>query len=131
MFERLYSERVGLLAAAAVFLGFVLTFLPQFLLGNMGMPRRYYAYPPQYQWLHVLSTGGAYLLGGALLLALANLALSLRWGERAPANPWSSRSFEWLTPSPPPTHNFERTPNVDYSPYDYALSEEEVRARSL
>ena len=130
MFGRLYSERVGLLSAAAVFLGFVLTFLPQFLLGNAGMPRRYYSYPVQYQWLHVLSTGGAYLLGGAVLMTLANLAVALKWGEKAPPNPWGSRGFEWLTPSPPPKHNFAVTPRLDHSPYDYTLTEEEARARA-
>jgi cytochrome c oxidase subunit 1 len=130
MFGRLYSERVGLLSATAVFLGFVLTFLPQFLLGNAGMPRRYYSYPTQYQWLHVLSTGGAYLLGGALLLTFVNLAIALRWGQKAPPNPWGSRAFEWLTPSPPPTHNFDVTPRLDGSPYDYTLTEEEARARA-
>src|SRR6185312_8646451 len=77
MFGKLYSERVGALSAVAVFLGFVLTFVPQFLLGNMGMPRRYYSYPAQFQWLHVLSTGGAYLLGGAVLVTLTNLAVAL------------------------------------------------------
>jgi cytochrome c oxidase subunit 1 len=130
MFGRLYSERVGLLSATAVFIGLVLTFLPQFLLGNMGMPRRYYAYPPRFQWLHVLSTGGAYLLAGALVLTLANLLVALKWGERAGRNPWNSRSFEWLTRSPPPKHNFGRSPRLDYSPYDYTLTEEEARARA-
>jgi cytochrome c oxidase subunit I len=130
MFGRLYSERVGLLSAAAVFLGFVLTFLPQFLLGNMGMPRRYYSYPAQYQWLHVLSTGGAYLLAGALLLTFANLIIAMKWGEKAPANPWGSRGFEWLTPSPPPKHNFVAPPNLDYSPYDYTMTDEEAHVRA-
>jgi cytochrome c oxidase subunit 1 len=130
MFGRLYSERVGLLSAAAVLLGFILTFLPQFLLGNAGMPRRYYSYPAQYQWLHVLSTGGAYLLAGALLVTFVNLLIALRWGEKAPASPWGSRGFEWLAPSPPPKHNFAVTPRLDYSPYDYTLTEEEARARA-
>ncbi|HEY8923637.1 MAG TPA: cbb3-type cytochrome c oxidase subunit I [Polyangia bacterium] len=130
MFGRLYSERVGLLSATAVFLGFVLTFLPQFLLGNAGMPRRYYSYPAQYQWLHVLSTGGAYLLGGALLLTFANLLIALKWGEPAPPNPWGSRAFEWLPPSPPPKENFPVTPKLDYGPYDYTLTDGEARARA-
>jgi cytochrome c oxidase subunit I len=130
MFGRLYSERVGMLSAAAVFLGFVLTFLPQFLLGNMGMPRRYYSYPAQFQWLHVLSTGGAYLLAGALLLTFVNLAIALKWGARAPANPWRSRSFEWLTASPPPKHNFRAPPQLDYSPYDYTMTDEEAHVRA-
>ena len=130
MFGRLYNERVGILAAAAVFMGFVLTFFPQFLLGNMGMPRRYYAYPARFQFLHVLSTGGAWLLGGAVLIALGNLVVALKWGRKAPANPWHSRGFEWLTSSPPPKHNYAVTPRLDFSPYDYTLSEEAARARA-
>jgi cytochrome c oxidase subunit 1 len=131
MFGRMYSERVGLLAATAVFIGFVLTFLPQFLLGNAGMPRRYYSYPPEYQWLHVLSTGGAFLIGGAVLLALGNLLVALRTGPIAGNNPWDSRSFEWLTPSPPPKHNFSEPPQFERGAYDYQLSEEEAYVRSF
>ncbi|HEY7374831.1 MAG TPA: cbb3-type cytochrome c oxidase subunit I [Polyangia bacterium] len=131
MFGRQYSERLGLLSATAVLLGFVLTFLPQFLLGNMGMPRRYYSYPERFQWLHVLSTGGAFLLGSAILLALANLLFSLRWGARAGANPWGSRGFEWLTTSPPPKHNFPTPPRIDFSAYDYTLSDEDAHDRAF
>ena len=69
----------------------------------MGMPRRYYSYPAEYQWLNVLSTGGAYLLAGGLGLTFVNLLVALRWGPPAGRNPWRSRSFEWETPSPPPT----------------------------
>lgn len=130
MFGKMYSERVGLLAATAVFLGFFLTFFPQFLMGNAGMPRRYYTYPESYQWLHVLSSGGAFLLGAAILLALLNLVVCLKWGAPAPANPWQSRSFEWLTSSPPLKENFHETPTLDFSPYDYTLTEEEAHARS-
>jgi cytochrome c oxidase subunit 1 len=129
MFGRMYSERVGLLSATAVLIGFILTFLPQFLLGNMGMPRRYWSYPPAFQPLHVLSTGGAFLLAAALLLTLGNLVVALFFGRRAPANPWRSRGFEWTTPSPPPAHNFETEPVCARDPYDYELSEEEARAK--
>jgi cytochrome c oxidase subunit 1 len=129
MFGRLYDERVGLLAAASVFAGFFLTFFPQFLLGNMGMPRRYYSYPERFQFLHVLSTGGAFLLGTALLTALVNLLVALRVGKPAGDNPWNSRAYEWLTRSPPPKHNFARTPVMSHGPYDYTLTEEEARAR--
>jgi cytochrome c oxidase subunit 1 len=123
MFGRLYSERVGLLTSFGVFLGFLLTFVPQFLLGNAGMPRRYFSYPARYQWLNVLSSGGAFLLAGALLLTLVNLLVALWWGKRASANPWGSRSFEWLTPTLPPKHNFAETPIITRSPYDYQLEE--------
>jgi cytochrome c oxidase subunit 1 len=130
MFGRLYSERMGLATSAAVFLGFVLTFFPQFLLGNMGMPRRYYSYPARFQWLNVLSTGGAYLLAAALVLTLVNLLIALRYGKPAGANPWRARTYEWEAPSPPPTHNFLAPPVVDRGPYDFDLSEEEARART-
>jgi cytochrome c oxidase subunit 1 len=130
MFGRLYSERVGLLTSTAVFIGFLLTFVPQFFLGNMGMPRRYFSYPPEYQWLHVLSTGGAFLLGAAILVALLNLVVALRYGPRAGKNPWGSRTFEWSAPSPPPKHNFPAPPVIDRGPYDYELSEDEADART-
>ena len=130
MFGRMYSERIGLLSATAVFIGFVLTFLPQFLLGNLGMPRRYYSYPPEFQWLHVLATGGAFLLGGSVVLALGNLLAALKYGEPAGPNPWDSRSFEWLTASPPPVHNFPEPPVFDCGAYDYELSEEESHVRA-
>jgi cytochrome c oxidase subunit I len=129
MFGRIYSERMGLLTSAGVFGGFLLTFVPQFLLGNAGMPRRYYSYPAQYQWLNVLSTGGSYLLAGALVLTLVNLLVALRWGKRASSNPWSSRSFERMTPPLPPKHNFPTTPIISRGPYDYHLTDEEAHAR--
>ena len=130
MFGRMYSEPMGLLTSASVFFGFLLTFIPQFLLGNAGMPRRYYSYPPRYQWLNVVSTAGAYLLAGALLLTLVNLLVALKWGKKAGPNPWGSRSFEWMTDAIPIKHNFEVPPVISRGPYDYNLSEEEAHART-
>ena len=130
MFGRMYPERMGLLTAALVFSGFFLTFFPQFLLGNAGMPRRYYSYPEEYQGLNVLATGGSWALGIAIVLALASLAVSVRKGARAPANPWGSRSFEWSAPSPPPVHNFHGELQVERGPYDYDLPQEDADARA-
>ncbi|AKT42140.1 cytochrome c oxidase subunit I [Chondromyces crocatus] len=129
MFGRMYSERMGLLTSAAVFAGFFLTFFPQFLLGNAGMPRRYYAYPERFQWLNALSSGGSFLLGGALLLTLVNLLVALRWGRKATPNPWDSRGFEWETATMPIKHNFAVPPRIQRGPYDYHLTEEEAHAR--
>jgi cytochrome c oxidase subunit 1 len=120
IFGRLYPEKWGLLTAALVFMGFFLTFFPQFLLGNGGMPRRYATYPAQYQALHVLSTGGAWLLGAALLMTLGYLSWAAIWGRRAGRNPWHSRSYEWATQSPPHPHNFHDTPVIERGPYDYS-----------
>jgi cytochrome c oxidase subunit 1 len=128
MTGRLYSERLGLLGAVLVFIGFFGTFVPQFFLGNAGMPRRYYAYPPQYQVLHVISTIGALGLGGALLLVAGYLAWALVRGEAAPPNPWGSRSYEWLTETPPPKHNFRENPHFTLGPYDYSKPLEDAHA---
>ena len=119
MFGRMYPEKLGVVSAVLVFGGFNLTFVPQFLLGNAGMPRRYATYPVRFHALNVLSTIGAYTLGAALLLTLTYLVVSLFRGKRAPANPWGSRAFEWRTPSPPPEHNFEVPFDPAHGPYSY------------
>jgi len=123
MFGRKYPERWGMIASFSVFTGFFFTFMPQFLLGNAGMPRRYYSYPAQYQWLHVLSTAGASILGAGLLLTLGYLVLALARGPRAARNPWHGAGYEWITASPPPPHNFEKPLSVARGPYDYHLGE--------
>jgi cytochrome c oxidase subunit 1 len=125
---RMYPERLGSLASVLVFAGFVVTFFPQFLLGNAGMPRRYFSYAPQYQVLNVISTAGALGLGAGLLVTLLYLSWALLWGQRAGDNPWGSRSYEWRTSSPPPKHNFARSPVFTLDPYDYTRPEEEADA---
>ena len=107
----MYPEGWGLVAAALIILGFNATFIPQFLLGNTGMPRRYYQYPEHFQALNVASTAGASLLGVRLPHHphLPVWSRSVR-RARAGANPWGSRGFEWMTPSPPPKHNFDAIP---------------------
>lgn len=122
MFGRMYNEVWGRISACFIFIGFNLTFFPQFLLGYMGMPRRYHEYPPEFQTLHVLSSAGAALLGVGYVLPLIYLLYSLRYGKPAKANPWSATGLEWTVPSPPPTHNFEEIPIVVRGPYDYPLS---------
>jgi cytochrome c oxidase subunit 1 len=116
---RMYSEKWGLVSAMMVILGFFFTFMPQFLLGNAGMPRRYYAYPERYQFLHVLSTAGASVLALGLILVVVYLAAALMRGARAPSNPWGSASTEWQTSSPPPAHNFHTPPDPRHDPYGY------------
>jgi cytochrome c oxidase subunit 1 len=122
MFGRMYPERLGLLAAALVFMGFIGTFAPQFLLGNAGMPRRYYDYPARFQTLNVLSTMGSWSLAAGLVITLAYLLWSLRNGPPAD-NPWRSLGFEWRTPSPPPRDNWIVPPVFTGGPYDYHREE--------
>ena len=116
---RLYNEALAKLSAGIIFIGFNLTFFPQFVLGYLGMPRRYHAYPPEFQVLNVLSSAGASILGVGYLLPLCYFLWSLRYGAKAPANPWRAAGLEWETPSPPPTENFTTPPIVTTDAYDY------------
>jgi cytochrome c oxidase subunit 1 len=126
MTGRLYSERWGTVGATLVFVGFFMTFFPQFLLGNGGMPRRYFAYDPVFQPLNVISTVGAWILGVAMLITLTYLVIALFKGPRAGNNPWDSRSYEWYTSSPPPKHNFVKEPFFVLDPYDYTVRAEDM-----
>jgi cytochrome c oxidase subunit 1 len=116
---RLYPEMWARVTAILTFIGFNLTFFPQFILGYLGMMRRYYTYPPEFQTWNVLSSAGASILAMAYVLPLFYLGWSLFFGERASANPWRATGLEWLTASPPPKDNFARTPTVKARPYQY------------
>jgi cytochrome c oxidase subunit I len=120
---RMYSEFLSKLAALIIFVGFMLTFLPQFVLGYLGMPRRYHVYPPEFQVLNVMSSAGASILAVGYVLPLFYLIWSLYGGKPAGPNPWGATGLEWQTPSPPPPHNFDETPIVTTAPYEYSLEE--------
>jgi cytochrome c oxidase subunit 1 len=117
---RMYPEWWARVAALIVFVGFNLTFFPQFLVGYLGMPRRYYAYPEEFQVLNVLSSAGASILGVGYLLPMVYMVWSMRYGKPAPANPWGAKGLEWETGSPPPTENFAGQPVVSEEAYAYA-----------
>jgi cytochrome c oxidase subunit 1 len=119
MFGRMYPEFAGKWSAVIIFVGFNLTFFPQFLLGYMGMPRRYHSYPPEFQVLNVLSSAGASILALGFVLPLFYLMWSLKWGKKAPVNPWQATGLEWTVASPPTTHNFDRVPVVTQHAYEY------------
>jgi cytochrome c oxidase subunit 1 len=117
---RLYPEWWARLGALLAFVGFNLTFLPQFVLGYLGMPRRYHAYPDEFQVLNVLSSAGASVLGVGYLLPMVYMVWSMRYGTHASANPWGAKGLEWQVSSPPITENFESTPTVTEEAYHYA-----------
>jgi cytochrome c oxidase subunit I len=117
---RLYPELLGKLSALVVFIGFNLTFFPQFILGYLGMPRRYHVYPPEFQVLNVMSTAGATILGFGYLLPLCYLLWSLKYGTKSGRNPWGAKGLEWeKADSPPITENFTETPIVTEDAYNY------------
>ncbi|HEY3392441.1 MAG TPA: cytochrome c oxidase subunit I, partial [Lacipirellulaceae bacterium] len=120
---RIYPEWWGRLSAGIIFIGFNLTFFPQFVLGYLGMPRRVHEYVDEFQVLNVMSSAGASILGVGYLIPLAYLIWSLRYGPVAGPNPWRATGLEWQTQSPPTTFNFETTPVVTEPPYHYDPSD--------
>ncbi len=119
MFGKMYNERTGQILAVVIYIGFNLTFFPQFLAGTHGMPRRYASYPEGYQIYHVLSSIGAYIMGLGLVGVLFNWLGGLKNGAIAAANPWGGNTLEWQTASPPPHDNFPDVMTAD-DPYDTA-----------
>jgi cytochrome c oxidase subunit 1 len=101
-----------------VFIGLNATFMPQFIMGTRGMPRRYYNYLPEFQPFHVASTIGAYILGAGFLLTAGYLLWTFRKKMDAPMNPWGAGTLEWTVSSPPPYYNFKQTPVVTKGPYE-------------
>jgi cytochrome c oxidase subunit I len=120
IFGRMFNERIGQVCAILVFVGFNLTFLPQFVMGSRGMARRYFDYDPEFTLYHQISTAGAFLMGITLVVSFGNLIYSLFRGRRAPRNPWGGTTLEWQAPSPPPLYNFyAHEQPVLYPIYDY------------
>ncbi len=126
MFGRMYAEFPAKISAILVFVGFNLTFFPQFLLGYMGMPRRYHEYPAEFQVLNVFSTAGATILGIGYIMPIFYLTYAAFFGKKASSNPWGATTLDWThTESPPSPHNFESTPVVTADPYDYRVTQKE------
>jgi cytochrome c oxidase subunit I len=119
MTGRMYSEFFSRIGAILIFVGFNLTFFPQFIVGYLGMPRRYHAYPDEFQVLNVMSSAGASILAVGYILPVIYFLWSLKNGPVAGPNPWGASGLEWQTASPPPTENFPEVPHVHGEPYEY------------
>jgi cytochrome c oxidase subunit 1 len=120
MTGRLYHGASARFSAIVIFIGFNLTFFPQFILGYLGMPRRYHVYPAEWQVLHLLSTAGASILAFGFVMIFCYLPYSLVFGKKAGPNPWKAKGLEWEIDSPPPMENFDSIPEVTEEAYAYA-----------
>jgi cytochrome c oxidase subunit 1 len=131
MTGRMYPEAPAKVAAVLIFVGFFFTFVPQFILGYLGMPRRYASYPPEFQILNVLSTAGATVMALGYFLAAIYLFWSLKYGKIAGPNPWNAAGLEWQTSSPPLRENFVKIPIVDHEAYNYEEIDAALRRQTV
>ncbi len=119
MFGKMIDDDLGKISWVGIFLGFNITFFPQFILGMQGMPRRYHDYIPEYAWLNKLSTIGSWMIFLGFIVAFYAVVKALRSKEKAPMNPWGAKSIEWTIQSPPIPTNFEEVPTITEDPYEY------------
>ncbi len=120
IFGRMYNRRTAAAAFWIILLGMNVLYFPMFILGLMGMPRRYYDYPAQFAQGQLISTVGSWILAMGLALMFYNLYAGVRRGAAAGPNPWGAATLEWTLPSPPPSGNFAEIPEVEKGPYDFA-----------
>ncbi|MFZ6032520.1 MAG: cytochrome c oxidase subunit I [Melioribacter sp.] len=124
MFGRMYFKKPANIAVLLFFIGFNMLYFTKFIMGYMGMPRRYYDYLPQFATLQEISTVGSWILALAIFIMLGNLIYSLRKGPKAGPNPWGGVTLEWHIPSPPPMENFKEIPTITHEPYDFSQLKE-------
>jgi cytochrome c oxidase subunit 1 len=125
MFGRMYNLKSAKTAFWFLFIGFNTLYFPMFVMGWMGMPRRYYDYLPEYTPYHFISTVGSWILIAGLIIMFTNLISSLRKGKVThEENIWGGETLEWQVPTPPPLENFEHTPTITEGPYEYKQNEE-------
>lgn len=127
IFGRMYNSKIANTALALMVIGFNMLYFTFFVLGYLGMPRRYYDYLPEFQGMHQFATVGSWVLITGILLMFTNLFIAMRNGKKAPANPWGGMTLEWTIPSPPPMTNFVKLPTVKYGPYEYEHYEEVMK----
>ncbi len=119
MFGKMYNEKMAKVAAVIIGVGFNTLYFPMFIMGYMGMPRRYYDYLPEFQIYHLISTVGSWILVSGILIMVFNLLSGLRNKSKVGDNPWGGTTLEWTVPSPPPLLNFDKIPTVDHGPYEH------------
>jgi len=121
MFGKMYNQKWGTISFVVFFIGFNALYIPLFLAGLNGMPRRYQDYLPEYEVFHAASTYGSWILIAGVFMMVVVLIRGLLRGPQAPMDPWHGLTLEWTVPSPPPTHQFHGVPEITHGPYDYHL----------
>lgn len=124
MFGRMYNKKLAYIAIPFYFVGFNMLYFPKFIMGYMGMPRRYYDYLPQFSNLQFISTVGSWILASTIFFVVGYLLYALFKGPKAEANPWGGVTLEWQIPSPPPLENFKEIPTITHEPYDFSQLKE-------
>jgi cytochrome c oxidase subunit 1 len=120
MFGRMYDFRTAYISAVLITVGFIFHYVPMFILGLQGMPRRYYDYLPQFEKGNFLAGFGGYILVIGVVLLFYNLFRSFKRGKVSSSDPWGGTTLEWSIPSPPPLHNFSEPPIIPSYPYDFS-----------
>ena len=128
MFGIMYDFKKAYIGTVLVTVGFIFHYIPMFILGMQGMPRRYFDYLPQFETGNFLAGFGGFLMVAGIMLMFINLWWSFRTRVEASSDPWGGTTLEWMVPSPPPLHNFVDEPKVLDYPYDF--SEVLKRAKS-
>lgn len=123
MFGKMYNEKAANIGATIFFIGFNLLYFPMFIMGYLGMPRRYYDSLPEFQIYHTLSTVGSWVLIAGVLIMVITILIALFKGKKAEMNPWGGTTLEWTVPSPPPVENFDEIPTVTKGPYEHEYSD--------
>jgi len=124
MFGRMYNDKLATLGVIGFFIGFLMLYFPKFIMGYMGMPRRYYDYLPQFANLQLISTIGSWVLALTIFFIVGYLIHALVKGKRATSNPWGGVTLEWHIQSPPPMENFKEIPIITHEPYDFSQLKE-------
>jgi len=119
IYGRMYNIKRAIISFWIIIIGFMILYFPMFILGMMGMPRRYYDYLPEFQPLQIASTIGSWVVVTGLLLMIVNLIIGARKGAKAERNPWNGLTLDWQTDTPPSLENFEEIPVVTEGPYEY------------
>lgn len=124
MFGRLYNDKLAVIGVAGFFVGFLMLYFPKFIMGYMGMPRRYYDYLPEFASLQFISTVGSWILAATIFFIVGYLIHAMFKGKKATSNPWGGVTLEWHIASPPPMENFHTIPNIKHEPYDFSQLKE-------